>query len=110
MMLCQNNSKARESIKEAKAICTCATQDAEVLCSATIKEDKATCTHTIQEAKALCSTAIRDTEIQGASQAISLHQMHAKSIQCLEEQAIQEESRSQLEHGCFSFRLDIVTS
>ena len=95
--LCQNDSETTESIKEAKAICTCATQDAEALCSATIKEAKATCTHTIQEAKALCSMAIRDAEIWGASQAISLHQAHAKSIQCLEEQAIQEEGKSQLD-------------
>ena len=40
--------------------------------------------------------AIKDAEAQGASQADSLHQSHAKSIQCLEEQAIEEESKSQL--------------
>ena len=54
---CWNNSKTTESIKEARAICTHATQDTEALCSATVKEAKATCAHTIWEAKA-----------QGASQ------------------------------------------
>ena len=38
------------------------------------------------EAKTLCSLAIRDAETQGASQAGSLQLLHAKSIQCLEEQ------------------------
>ena len=86
-----------ESIKEARAICTNTTQDAEAFCSATVKEAKATCVCTIQEAKALCSAAIRDAEIWGASQADSLHQRHAKTIQHLAEQVIQEEGRSQID-------------
>ena len=40
---------------------------------------------------------IRDEEAQGASQADSLQWLHAKSIQCLEEQAIKEESKGQLD-------------
>ena len=40
---------------------------------------------------------VRDAEAWGDSQADSLHQTHAKSIQHLEEQAIQEESKSQLD-------------
>ena len=39
----------------------------------------------------------RDAESQGASQADLLHWSHAKSIQHLEEQAIEEESKSQLD-------------
>ena len=39
---------------------------------------------------------IREAEAQGASQAGSLQQLHAKSIQHLEEQAIEEESKGQL--------------
>ena len=97
MELHQNNSETMESIKEARAICAHATQDAEALCSATVKEAKATCTHTIQEAKTLCSTAIRDAEIWGASQADSLQQRHDKTIQHLEEQVIQEEGKSQID-------------
>ena len=41
--------------------------------------------------------AIRDTEAQGASQADLLHRSCAKSIQILEEQVIEEESKSQLD-------------
>ena len=71
----QNDSKTTESIKEAKAICI----------------------HFTQEAETLCSMTIRDTEAWGASQADSLHWSHAKSIQHLEEQAIEEENKSQLD-------------
>ena len=85
MALCQNESKTTESIKEAKAICDTA-----------IKEAKATYACSIQEAKTLCLMAIRDTEAWGASQAASLQQSHAKSITHLEEQAIEKESKSQL--------------
>ena len=41
--------------------------------------------------------AIRDAETWETSQADSLHQSHAKSIQHLEEQAIEEDSKSQLD-------------
>ena len=41
--------------------------------------------------------AVRDVEAHGTSQADSLHQTHARSIHHLEEQAIQEESKSQLD-------------
>ena len=75
-----------ESIKEAKAIYDTA-----------IKEAKATCAHSIQEAETLCSMAIRGTEVPGVSQAGSLQQSHAKSILCLEEQAIEKENKSQLD-------------
>ena len=40
--------------------------------------------------------AIRDAEIQGTSQAESLHRQHAKTIKNLEEQVIQEEGKSQI--------------
>ena len=91
------NSKTVESSKEARAICAHVTQDAEALCSATVKEAKATCACTVWEDEALCSTAIRDVEIQGASQADSLQWKHAKAIQYLEEQVIQEEGKSQID-------------
>ena len=96
MSLCQNDSETTESIKEAKAICTHSTQEVETLCSTTIKEAKVTCAHSIQEAKALFSMAVRDAETQGASQADSLHWWYIKSFQCLKEQGIEEESKSQL--------------
>ena len=96
MALCQNDSKTMESIKEAEAICIHSTQEAKTLCSTTIKEAKAICACFTQEAKTLCSMTIREAEAQGASQADSLQQLHAKSIQCLEGQAIEEESKGQL--------------
>ena len=86
MELHQNDSKTMESIKEVRAICTCATQDAEALCATTVKEAKGTHAHTIQGAEALCSTAIRDA----GSQADSLQWRHVKTIQHLEEQVFQE--------------------
>ena len=86
-----------ESIREAKAICTHATQEAKVLCSTTIKEVKATCACSIQEAENLCSRAIREVEAGEVSQADLLQWSHAKSIQCLEKQAIEEESKGQLD-------------
>ena len=97
MGFCQHDSKTIKSIKKARAICASATQDAEILCSTTIKEAKATCIHSIQEAETLCSMTVRDMEAWGASWADSLHQTHTKSVQHLEEQGIQEESKSQLD-------------
>ena len=67
----QNNFRTVESIKEAKAICA----------------------HYTWEAETLYSTTISKAEAQGASQAGSLQQLHGKSIQHLEEQAIEEESK-----------------
>ena len=96
----QNDSETMESIKEARAICTHATLDAEALCSAAIKEAKAACTHTIQEAEATCSAAIMDAETRGAFQVDSLHRQHAKTIKHLEEQVIQEEGKSQIDFLC----------
>ena len=80
-----NKSKTKESIKEAKAPCT-----------RSIREAETTCVHSIKEPEALCSTAIREAEAQGTSQASSIQQSHAKGIQHLEEEAIEEESRGQL--------------
>ena len=74
MALHENNSKAMESIKEAKAVCT----------------------HSIQEAEDCCSVAISEAEAQRASQAISIQQSHHKTVQCLEVESIEEERKSQL--------------
>ena len=76
MELCTNESATTESIKEARAICSLVTLDAEALCFATVKETKvayvqtvkrAKTTHacTILEAKAFWSMAIRDAKIWG---------------------------------------------
>ena len=106
MELHRIESMTAESIKEARAICSHVTLDAEVLCFTTVKgekvdyiqtvkEAKTTCTCTIQVAKAACYAAIRDAKTWGASQAESLQSQHGKAIQDLEEQVIQEEGRSQ---------------
>ena len=97
MELHWNDSETTESIKEARAVCTHTTLDAKALCSSTVKEAKATCARNIWEAETLCSTAIRDAVAWGASQADSLHRRHAKTIQHLEEQVIQEEGKSQID-------------
>ena len=79
MTLCQNKSKTEESIKETEALCACS-----------IREAETNCAHSIKEAEAHCSTTL------GASQASSIHQSHAKGIQHLEEEAIKQESKGQL--------------
>ena len=84
MILCQNKSKTEESIKEAKAPC-----------AHSIREVQTNCVHSIKETEAHCSTAIREVEAQGASQASSIQQSHAKGIQHPEEEAIEEESKGQ---------------
>ena len=117
MELCHNESKAVESIKEAKATCSKANLDAQALCFATFKEAKAICSRATLEAKAICletvkeakkthacsiqekevacSVAIRDTEAHKASQAKLLQKEHGNIMQDLERQVIQEEVRSQ---------------
>ena len=96
MTLHQNMSKTEESIKEAKVLCTHSIRKAEASCAHSIKEAEAKCAHSIKEAEAHCSTAIRQVETHGASQASSIQQSHGKGIQCLGEEAIEEESKGQL--------------
>ena len=83
--LCQNESKTKESIKEAEALCACS-----------IREAEANCAHSIKEAEAHCSTAVREAETRGASQVSSIQQSYARGIQQFEEEAIEEESKGQL--------------
>ena len=60
MELHQNESKATESIKEAKAICSQANLVAQSLCFTTVKEAKATCSCVILEAKAICVEMVKE--------------------------------------------------
>ena len=55
MELHQNESQVTKSIREAKAICSQDTLDAQALCFVTIKEAKAICSHVTLDAKAACS-------------------------------------------------------
>ena len=117
VVLHQSESQAPESIKEAKAACSQATLDAQATCSWltleaktncswAILEAKTTCSmavkkakttrgHTVQEAEATCSKAISEVGAQRASQAASFQREHGHIMWDLEEQVIQEESRSQ---------------
>ena len=74
MTLWQNESETLVSIKEAKAQCDCS----------------------IKETEPHCSQAIQEAESQGAVQACSIQQSHAKDIQHLEEESLEEERRGQL--------------
>ena len=102
MALCQNESDITKAIKEAKALCAHTIRDAEahwvaliskaeIQHSTCIKEAEANCACTLAEAGNCCSTAIREAESWGASQAYSIQQSHAKDIQCLEAEVIEEE-------------------
>ena len=58
----QNESQATESIKEAKAICSQVTLDAQALCFATIKEAKSICSCITLDTKAICSCVTLDAK------------------------------------------------
>ena len=115
--LCQNESKAAASIKEAKAACsqatlnahaTCSQQtleaktncswpilEAKTICSMVVRKAKTTRGSMVQEAEATCSKAICEAEAHRVLQAELLHREHGSIMQNLEGQVIQEESRSQ---------------
>ena len=109
MALHQNEYEMVKAIKAVKALCAQTIRDMEAHCVALIikakvwhatciKEAEADCAHTLAEAENSCSTAIREAESWGTSQAHSIQQSHAKDIQCLEAEAIEEEKRD-----CLSF-------
>ena len=60
-----------------------------------VKKAKTTRGHMVQEAEATCSKAISKVKAQRVLQAESLQREHGSIMQDLEEQVIQEESRSQ---------------
>ena len=105
IVLCQNESQAAASTKEAKAVCSQRNLDAWTTCSQCILEAKTACSMAVkkakttrdsmvQEAKATCSKAISKVEAQRVSQAVSFQKEHGNIMQDLEEQATGEESRS----------------
>ena len=61
-MECQNESQVTESVREAKAICSKVTLDAQALCFATVKEAKAICSHVTLDTKATCSQVTLDAK------------------------------------------------
>ena len=112
-----NESQAAKSIKQAKAVCSQVTLDAQTTCSWLTLEAKTSCSWVIletkttcsmvvkkakttrgciiQEAETTCSKAISEVKAQRASQAESFQREHGNIMQKLEEQVIQEEGRSQ---------------
>ena len=62
MELHWNESQVTKSIKEAKAVCSQVTLDAQALCFATIKEAKAICCHVTLDAKAICCHVTLDAK------------------------------------------------
>ena len=107
MGLHQNELETTEAIKEAKALSACTIWDAETPWTALISEAKVQhatcikeieddCTHALVEAENHCSTAIREAESSSTSKAHSIQQSHAKDIQCLEVEAIEEEGKDHL--------------
>ena len=106
VILCQNESQAVTSIKEAKAICSQVTLDTQATCSQLILEAKTACLMAIKkaktnrscmvkEAKATCSKAISEVGAQKVSQAALFQKEHGNIMWDLEEQVTGEESRSQ---------------
>ena len=71
------------------------TLEAKTTCSTVVKKAKTTIGCIIQEAKATCYKAISEVKAQRASQAESFQREHGNIMWDLEEQVIQEESRSQ---------------
>ena len=99
VVLCQNESQAAESIKEAKAVCSQVTLDTQTTCSWLTLESKTACSMAVkkakttrgcivQEAEATCSKAISEVEAWRASQAESFQREHGNIMQDLEEQVI----------------------
>ena len=107
MALCQIESETTKAIKGVRGLCahtiwdmeTCQTaliSKAEVWHAACIKEIEDDCTLASAEAENYCSTAIREAKSSGTSKAHSIQQSHAKVIQCLEVEAIEEEGKDHL--------------
>ena len=116
MTLHQNESDITQAIKKAKALCACTIRDVEACWASLIskakiqhttciKEAEANCAHALAEAENCCSTAIRESESQGALQAHSIQQSHAKDIQHLEAEAIEEEKKE-----CLTFLITCGTT
>ena len=70
-----------------------------------VKEAKTRRGHLLQEVEANCSKAICEAEAQKISQAAMLHKEHGKYMRDLEEQAMEEESRS---HNDFLFTCQVI--
>ena len=102
MALQHNESKVTKARKTEKGLCAHTIREAEACHMALIgeakihhvaciKEAEADCARALAEAENHCFTAIREAESQGALQAHLIQQSHAKNMQHLEAEAINEE-------------------
>ena len=107
MALHQNELETTKAIKEVKALFAHTIHDAETCQTALISEAKVqhatcikeiedNCTCALAEAENCCSTAIMEVESSSTSKACSVQQSHAKDIQCLEAETIEEEGKDGL--------------
>ena len=104
-MLCQTESQVAATVQEARTIhsqmalgirtaCSQLNLEAKTGYLVAVKEAKTTRSHLLQEAEATCSKVICEAEAWKISQVAMLHKEHGKYMQDLEEQAIEEESKS----------------
>ena len=107
MALHQIESETTKAINEARALCVCTTWDVETHQVALISEPKVwhtsclkgiedKCSLALAEVENCYSTTIREAESNGTSRACSAQQSHAKDIQHLEAEAIEEEGKDHL--------------
>ena len=105
MMLHQNESQVAATVREARVICSQTALDIWTACSqsileartgylAVVKEAKTTRGHLLQEAKATCSKVTCEAKAQKIAQAAMFHKEHGRYMRDLEEQAMEQESRS----------------
>ena len=105
VILHQTESQVATAVQEARTICSQMALGIQTACSQSIlhakisylvavKEAKTTRSHLLQEAKATCSKVICEAEVWKISQVTMLHKEHGKYMPDLEEQAIEEESKS----------------
>ena len=94
IMLCQNESQAATTVKEARIICSQMALNIWTACSqlileartsylVAVKEAKTTRSHLLQEAEATCSKVICGAEAQKISQATRLHKKHGNTCETL---------------------------
>ena len=104
MALHQIESETTQAVKEARALCAHTIQDmetcqmtliseAEVWHATCLKGIKDKCSLALAEAENCCSRTIREAESNCTSRTCSTQQSHAKDIQHLEAEAIEEEGK-----------------
>ena len=84
------------TIQDMETCWTALISEAKVWHAICIKEIEDDYAHALAEAENCCSSAIWDAESRGASKTCSIQQCHAKDIQHLEAEAIEEEEGTAL--------------